>query len=90
MTLVSLRRKLQGSEPPLSDSLSSQITESSSVQRLEGAMPACVVQRALILCCMYRPISDSNVGHQLLSRMGWEEGTGLGRTGQGQTEPVST
>ena len=29
------------------------------------------------------------MGHQLLSKMGWEEGRGLGRDGKGPTEPVS-
>lgn len=37
---------------------------------------------------LQRPIESSNLGHQLLSKMGWEEGRGLGRDGKGPTEPM--
>lgn len=33
-------------------------------------------------------ISDKNKGHQMLKRMGWKSGEGLGRDGGGITEPV--
>ena len=39
--------------------------------------------------CVCRPISESNIGSQMLRRMGWEEGKGLGRLAQGVREPVS-
>lgn len=31
---------------------------------------------------------DSNIGNKLLKMMGWKEGTGLGSTGEGRTEPM--
>ncbi|CAO1355886.1 unnamed protein product [Diamesa hyperborea] len=37
-----------------------------------------------------QPISESNVGNKLLQKMGWKEGTGLGRTNQGRTEIIET
>ena len=47
-------------------------------------------------CCNYwyfpsyfRPISTDNVGRQMLEKMGWSEGEGLGREGAGRREPVS-
>ncbi|KAI9596801.1 hypothetical protein BDF19DRAFT_436841 [Syncephalis fuscata] len=35
-----------------------------------------------------KPISDTNVGFQLLSRMGWQAGQGLGRDQQGRIDPI--
>ncbi|KAI8050469.1 hypothetical protein BDF22DRAFT_695110 [Syncephalis plumigaleata] len=35
-----------------------------------------------------RPISDSNVGFRLLSKMGWQSGQGLGREQQGRVDPI--
>ncbi|CAF1150714.1 unnamed protein product [Adineta steineri] len=34
-------------------------------------------------------LSDSNVGHKLLQKMGWQEGIGLGRREQGIVEPIA-
>ncbi|VDP79825.1 unnamed protein product [Echinostoma caproni] len=34
------------------------------------------------------PISQTNSGHKLLQKLGWEPGTGLGRTHQGMLDPV--
>ncbi|EGD73998.1 hypothetical protein PTSG_05695 [Salpingoeca rosetta] len=36
-----------------------------------------------------QPIGQANVGHQLLQRMGWDPGRGLGRDGMGMKEPIS-
>ncbi|WAR00725.1 AGGF1-like protein, partial [Mya arenaria] len=36
-----------------------------------------------------RPITSSNVGHKLLSKMGWKEGESLGKDNSGIQEPVS-
>ena len=38
--------------------------------------------------CTFRPISTANVGRQMLKKMGWNEGEGLGREGAGRREPV--
>ena len=38
---------------------------------------------------LYRPIKDENKGRQMLEKMGWVEGEGLGKTKTGRTEPVS-
>ncbi|KAG5676628.1 hypothetical protein PVAND_006448 [Polypedilum vanderplanki] len=35
-----------------------------------------------------RPIDDSNIGNKLLKAMGWKEGLGLGKSGQGRTEII--
>ena len=35
-----------------------------------------------------KPIGSTNVGHQLLERMGWKSGQGLGKRGTGRIEPV--
>lgn len=37
---------------------------------------------------VHRPISAENVGRQMLEKMGWSEGEGLGREGAGRREPV--
>lgn len=37
---------------------------------------------------VHRPISTGNVGRQMLEKMGWKEGEGLGREGDGRREPV--
>jgi hypothetical protein len=34
------------------------------------------------------PLDASNVGHRMLQKMGWEDGTGLGKHRSGITEPV--
>ncbi|RUS78445.1 hypothetical protein EGW08_013791, partial [Elysia chlorotica] len=36
-----------------------------------------------------RPIAASNKGHKLLSKMGWKEGQGLGKTSSGIATPVT-
>ena len=33
-------------------------------------------------------IGQDNIGNQLLQKMGWSEGSGLGRQGQGRVNPV--
>ncbi|EGO21762.1 hypothetical protein SERLADRAFT_474611 [Serpula lacrymans var. lacrymans S7.9] len=33
---------------------------------------------------------DNNIGNKLLKMMGWKEGTGLGSSGEGRTEPIQT
>jgi hypothetical protein len=35
------------------------------------------------------PLSSSNLGHQMLLRMGWKPGQGLGPHGDGIREPVT-
>ncbi|XP_077555340.1 angiogenic factor with G patch and FHA domains 1 isoform X2 [Haemaphysalis longicornis] len=35
-----------------------------------------------------RPLSEDNVGFKMLHKMGWKEGTGLGKEKQGTVEPV--
>jgi RNA-binding protein 5/10 len=32
---------------------------------------------------------ESNVGNQLLAKMGWKEGTGLGLSGEGRVDPIN-
>ena len=34
-------------------------------------------------------IPEENIGYQLIKKMGWLAGTGLGRRCQGRVEPVS-
>ncbi|KAL1457762.1 hypothetical protein WDU94_007956 [Cyamophila willieti] len=34
------------------------------------------------------PVSDMSVGSQLLKKMGWEQGSGLGKMGQGTRNPI--
>ena len=42
-----------------------------------------------VILFVFRPISTGNVGRQMLEKMGWKEGEGLGREGEGRREPVS-
>lgn len=35
-----------------------------------------------------RPIGEDNKGSKLLKAMGWREGSGLGKSGQGRTEII--
>lgn len=35
------------------------------------------------------PLNEANKGFRLLQCMGWKEGEGLGREGQGRQQPVS-
>ena len=35
-----------------------------------------------------KPIDSSNIGFRLLAKMGWTQGQGLGRLGQGIKEPI--
>jgi len=35
-----------------------------------------------------KPISEGNIGNKLLQKMGWKEGTGLGKKNQGRTEII--
>jgi RNA-binding protein 5/10 len=35
-----------------------------------------------------RPIDDTNIGNKLLKAMGWKEGAGLGKKGQGRTDII--
>ncbi|KAF8313364.1 uncharacterized protein EI90DRAFT_3159705 [Cantharellus anzutake] len=37
---------------------------------------------------VHTKIESSNIGHKLLSKMGWKEGEGLGLSGQGRVEPI--
>ena len=37
----------------------------------------------------YRPVEQTNRGFKMLQGMGWKEGEGLGRSKQGETEPVA-
>ncbi|KAK7478400.1 hypothetical protein BaRGS_00030325 [Batillaria attramentaria] len=38
---------------------------------------------------VHRPISAENKGHRMLAKMGWKEGSGLGKDNAGRAEPVS-
>jgi len=42
-----------------------------------------------LLLCVSSAIPNYNVGHRLLSRMGWKEGDSLGKANAGIREPVS-
>lgn len=35
-----------------------------------------------------KPISEGNIGNKLLQKMGWKEGTGLGKKNQGRTDII--
>ena len=38
---------------------------------------------------VHRPIPIENKGHKMLAKMGWKEGSGLGKDNTGRAEPVS-
>lgn len=35
-----------------------------------------------------KPVDENNIGHRLLTAMGWKEGSGLGKQQDGQVEPL--
>jgi len=41
-------------------------------------------------CGVCSPVPEENVGHKLLSKMGWKEGDSLGKTNTGILEPVNS
>lgn len=51
---------------------------------------ASIVQTYQAQTLASRPIDDSNKGSKLLKAMGWREGSGLGKSGQGRTEIIET
>lgn len=42
-----------------------------------------------VSCSLVRPIETTNKGHQLLKKLGWQDGDGLGQKSSGRKEPVS-
>jgi len=35
-----------------------------------------------------RPLPESNIGHQMLKKMGWREDQGIGKSNQGIVSPL--
>jgi len=34
------------------------------------------------------PLPESNIGHQMLKKMGWREDQGIGKSNQGMVRPI--
>ncbi|KAF9158598.1 hypothetical protein BGX21_003353 [Mortierella sp. AD011] len=50
--------------------------------------PAATITNGAVVGATAAPISTENVGHRLLSKMGWTPGVGLGASGSGITKPI--
>lgn len=71
----------------------------SALVSLRGLVPADVIHKTIpprrrqmeegsVLAKSAPPVSSSTVGHQLLQKMGWSEGVGLGKDANGIVDPV--
>ena len=56
---------------------------------IEVASHTCLFVCLFVCLFICRPIGTENVGRQMLEKMGWNEGEGLGRERAGRREPVS-
>lgn len=54
-----------------------------------GTHPPLSLQKPKDLEFSQQKLTDKNVGFQMLQKMGWKEGHGLGSLGKGIREPVS-
>lgn len=51
--------------------------------------PTALFQKPKALDFAQQKLTDKNLGFQMLQKMGWQEGHGLGSCGEGIREPVS-
>lgn len=75
-------------EPAIDVTLTGKYKDRAEVRRIKVGSDVPVVIADDAPASVHRPISTANVGRQMLEKMGWNEGEGLGREGAGRREPV--
>ncbi|KAL9986846.1 hypothetical protein ACROYT_G001052 [Oculina patagonica] len=75
-------------EPAIDTTLAGKYKDRAVVRRTKVGSDVPVVIADDAPSSVHRPISTGNVGRQMLEKMGWKEGEGLGREGAGRREPV--
>ncbi|XP_020624844.1 angiogenic factor with G patch and FHA domains 1-like [Orbicella faveolata] len=76
------------SEETIDSTLAGKYKDRADVRRTKVGSDVPVVVADDPPASVHRPISTENVGRQMLEKMGWKEGEGLGREGAGRREPV--
>jgi hypothetical protein len=69
-------------------SVDGQYEDRAAKRRVEVGSDVPVAERSDQSASVHRPIDVSNKGRQMLEKMGWAEGQGLGATNMGIAEPV--
>jgi hypothetical protein len=77
---------LQELAPPMAQETYSERRRKNQIKQ---SAPSNLSRKEQNLKALQQPIAPTNVGHQLLRKIGYQEGTGLGKERQGQLEPIA-
>lgn len=76
-------------EQPTDGTLAGKYKNRAEVRRTKVGSDVPVATSDDLPASVHRPIKEENVGRKMLEKMGWKEGQGLGREGEGRLEPVT-